>query len=143
MTRVLAVLLLVLGSSCSGDQAAERAHDALDALTAVADPAYEAALTACLATERLVLARAGDEQTWARARDEIRGVCDPVAEAFEAARAAQEKAREAVEACRGGVDAPCVGEAVVAVEAAEEAARAAAGAWSAAKPVLDRYTGAD
>lgn len=135
----IAALAVVLMPAC-GEGALDRVHDALDVIADAADPAYEAIVVACIATERLTLARTNNEADWESRKGEIRAVCDLAVASFEAARVAQEHARDAIDSCREP-SAPCVAAALEAVREAQRAFREASAAWARAKPVLDRYSG--
>jgi hypothetical protein len=97
---ILAAALVCTLHGCGG--AADQ-HRALNGVTAVVQPSYDAAVEACDAHEAAIIARAGTSADDDRAAIlATRETCDRFFGAFEAVRVAQRIARAAIE---GGGDA--------------------------------------
>ena len=93
--------LFVLGG-CSGS-AADKAHDTLSAITEVADPLYGGTVRTCKSLQMEVVRREGTSYEEDQADiAKIRGICDGIYAAFEAAITAQVEARVAIDAFEAG-----------------------------------------
>jgi hypothetical protein len=94
---MLAALLIASSTACTSGSADTRTHSALNALAQVVDPAWSLAEDACLASQRVVVARETSGNAEAADTDAalavIRAKCDVVTEAFQRIRAAHAEAR--------------------------------------------------
>jgi hypothetical protein len=99
----LLILTVLACCSCSGS-AQERTATALNAIGAVVDPAYEAAMTGCAVREEAVMqaARRSYKEAYGIELQTISDRCRRVRDAFEAIRKLHNKAAALVEA--GKVD---------------------------------------